>query len=225
MWRVCAATLTTIFKTPVTEWPLFIFHILLSPNAPHFQNALSLNDPLFLEIFIGENGRHALTEWRPFPPINDHLVICTQYLFGRRDSCSCLIEFRTKIESLTKWPPFFFKLKFSLKDPFFFIVLTKWPPIFLLSSLKDHRFSLFSLLLKDPYFGGLVRTSKSLPYVSATPGFSRQVITKKYILSEGFYHDISPLKDHLQGASLTPTKGLCPLYPRFCFDPHNWTSS
>ena len=39
-------------------------------------------------------------------------------------------------------PPFFFKLKSSLKDPFFFIVLTKWPPIFLLSSLKDPLFSL-----------------------------------------------------------------------------------
>ena len=85
MWRVCAATLTPIFKPPVTEWPLFIFHILLSPNDPYFQNAL------FLEIFIGENGRHALTEWRPFSPINDHLglVICTQYLFGRRDLCHC----------------------------------------------------------------------------------------------------------------------------------------
>ena len=69
--------------------PLFIFHILLSPNDPHFQNALSLNDPPFLEIFIGENGRHALTEWRPFSPMNDHLIICTQYLFGRRDLCSC----------------------------------------------------------------------------------------------------------------------------------------
>ena len=62
--------------------PLFIFHILLSPNDPNFQNALSLNDPLFLEKFIGENGR-------PFSPINDNLVICTQYLFGRRDLCSC----------------------------------------------------------------------------------------------------------------------------------------
>ena len=47
MWRVCATTLTPIFKPPVTEWPPFIFHILLSPNDPHFQNALSLNDPLF----------------------------------------------------------------------------------------------------------------------------------------------------------------------------------
>ena len=89
MWRVCAAILTPIFKPPVTEWPLFIFHILLSPNDPHFQNTLSLNDPLFLEIFIGENGHYALTEWRPFSPINDYLVICTQYLFGRRDLCSC----------------------------------------------------------------------------------------------------------------------------------------
>ena len=46
MWWVYAATLTPIFKPPVTEWP-FYFHILLSPNDPHFQNALSINDPLF----------------------------------------------------------------------------------------------------------------------------------------------------------------------------------
>ena len=65
---------------------------------------------------------------------------------------------------LTKWPPFFlaFKLKSSLKDPLFFIVLTKWPPIFLLSSLKD---PIFILSPKDPYFWGRVRTSPSLPYV------------------------------------------------------------
>ena len=60
--------------------------------------------------------------------------------------------------------PFFlaFKLKSSLKDPLFFIVLTKWPPIFLLSSLKD---PIFILSPKDPYFWGRVRTSPSLPYV------------------------------------------------------------
>ena len=39
---------------------------------------------LFLEIFIGENGSHAPTEWRPFSSINDHLAVCTQYLFGSR---------------------------------------------------------------------------------------------------------------------------------------------
>ena len=98
MWRVCATTLTLIFKPPVTEWPPFYFsHFALTYNDPHFQNVLSLTPlkcsltewPPFLEIFIGENGRHALTEWHPFSPINDHLVICTQYLFGRRDLCSC----------------------------------------------------------------------------------------------------------------------------------------
>ena len=83
-----------------------------------------------------------------------------------------------KIESLTKWPPFFFKLKSSLKDPFFFIVLTKWPPIFLLSSLKDPLFSLLSLSPKDPYFWGRVRTSPSLPYVSGPPRGSSPVSQK-----------------------------------------------
>ena len=112
-------------------------------------------------------GVDALTEWRPFSPINDHRVICTQYLFGRRDLCSCQIEFCTKVRASRNDPLFFFKLKSSLKDPFFFIVLTKWPPIFLLSSLKDPLSSLFSLSPKDPYFGGRVCTSPSLPYVSA----------------------------------------------------------
>ena len=40
--------------------------------------------------------------------------------------------------------PFFFKLKYSLKDPFFFIVLTIMTPIFLkLSSLKTPFFLYF----------------------------------------------------------------------------------
>ena len=68
--------------------PLSIFHILLSPNDPIFKMLCHLMTPFFSNIYF-KNGRHALTEWRPFPPINDPVVICTQYLFGRRDSCSC----------------------------------------------------------------------------------------------------------------------------------------
>ena len=45
MWRVCTATLTPIFKPPVTEWPLFIFHILLSPNDPIFKMLSHLMAP------------------------------------------------------------------------------------------------------------------------------------------------------------------------------------
>ena len=48
--RVCAATLTLIFKPPVTEWPPFIFHILLSPNDSHFQNASHLMTPEWLHF-------------------------------------------------------------------------------------------------------------------------------------------------------------------------------
>ena len=88
MWRVCAATLTLIFKPPVTEWPILFFTFCSHLMTPIFK-MLSHFGPPFFEIFIGENGRHALTEWRPFSPINDHLVICSQYLFGRRDLCSC----------------------------------------------------------------------------------------------------------------------------------------
>ena len=104
-----------------------------------------------------------------FSPINGHLVICTQYLFGRRDLCSCLIEFCTKIESLTKWPPFFLQTEIFTKRPLLFYSPQQMTP-FLLSSLKDPLFSLFSLSPKDPYFGGRVRTYPSLPYVSAPGG-------------------------------------------------------
>ena len=72
MWRVCAATLTPIFQTPVTEWPLFIFHILLSPNDPHFQNALSLNDPPFekylsvkMGVMLSLNDTIFTNKWPP----------------------------------------------------------------------------------------------------------------------------------------------------------------
>ena len=41
--------------------PLFIFHTLLSPNDPHFQNAVSINDPILKFI----DKTKSLTEW-PF---------------------------------------------------------------------------------------------------------------------------------------------------------------
>ena len=48
---VCAATLTH-FQTACHRMTPFIFHILHSPNDPHFQNALSLNEltPFFRNI-------------------------------------------------------------------------------------------------------------------------------------------------------------------------------
>ena len=168
MWRVCAATLTPIFKPPVTEWPPFLFFTFCSHlMTPIFKMLSHLMTPFFRNIYRWKwaSCSHWMTliftnKWPPRDMYPN--------FFGRRNSC--YIEFCTKIESLTKWPPFFFfKLKSSLKDPFFFIVLTKWPPIFLLSSLKDPLFSLFSLSPKDPYFGGRVRTYPSLPYVSAPP--------------------------------------------------------
>ena len=123
-WRVCAATLTPIFKPPGTEWLLFIFHILFSPNDPHFQNALSLNDPILKIKMLSLNNSflevNAITEWAPFSPINDHLLICTQYLFGRGDLYSCSILhwdwmphemtpfFFLKTEGFTKRPPSFY---------------------------------------------------------------------------------------------------------------------
>ena len=70
-WRVCAATLIPIFKPPVTEWPLFMIHSLLSPNDHHFQNVVSLNDP----ILRNKMTNNAHTEWPPFSPINNHILI------------------------------------------------------------------------------------------------------------------------------------------------------
>ena len=96
------------------------------PHWPPFSNRLSLNDPFsfftfcshlmtpfskcsltltpFLEIFIDENGRHALTEWRPFLPINDHLVICIYPIFVWPP----------------KWPPFFLQTEVFTKRPLLF---------------------------------------------------------------------------------------------------------
>ena len=79
---------------------------------------------------------------------------------------------------------FALRLSASRDDPLFYLqteVFTKRPTsfysphqmtpyIFLLSSLKEPLFSLFSLSPKDPYFGSRVRTYPSLPYVSAPPG-------------------------------------------------------
>ena len=71
------------------------------------------------------------------------------------------------------WPPksplFFFKLKSSLKDPFFFYSPHQMTPYFSFVLTERPLFSLFSLSPKGPYFGGRVRTYPSLPYVSAPP--------------------------------------------------------
>ena len=139
--------------------PLFIFHILLSPNDPIFKMLSHLMNPLFFRNIYRWKWRHALTEWRPFSPINDHLVICTQYLFGRRDLCSCWIKFCTKIETLTtEWPLFFYKLKSSLKD-------------FLLFYSPHQMTPYFCPHWKTPFFLYLVchRKTPTLGVVSAHP--------------------------------------------------------
>ena len=125
------------FQTPVTEWPPFYFSHFALTCDPHFQNAVSLNDPILKIKMLSLNDPffleiNALTEWAPFSPINGHSLICTQYLFGKEGFI--VAKFCTKIESLTKCPPFFSKnWRLHWKTPFFFIVLTKWPPIFILS--------------------------------------------------------------------------------------------
>ena len=89
-------------------------------------------------------------------------------MFVWKEGIYIVAKFCTELRALTKWPHFFFlKTEGFTKRPLHFIVLTKWLPIFLLSSLKDPLFSLLCLSPKDPYFGGLVCTSPSLPYVSA----------------------------------------------------------
>ena len=67
-----------------------------------------------------------------------------------------MIPFFLKREGFTKRPPSFYSP--HQMTPYFSFVLTERPP-----------FSLFSLSPKDSYFGGLVPTSPSLPYVSAFP--------------------------------------------------------
>ena len=69
-------------------------------------------------------------------------------MFGRRDLCSCYIEFCTKIESLTKWPPFFLQTEVFTKrplllysphqmTPFFSLVRTERPPFFFIKSVTE----------------------------------------------------------------------------------------
>ena len=145
--------------------PFLFFTFCSHLMTPIFKMISYLMTPFF-EIFISENGRHALTEWRPFLPINDHLVICTQYLFGRRD-------FALRLRASQNDPIFFFKLKSSLKDPLFFYSPHQTTPYFSFVLTERPHFSLFSLSPKDQYFWGRVRTSPSLPYMSAPlPTFS-----------------------------------------------------
>ena len=139
----------------------------IDPSTKTYENApqnLWASYHLSVRTIPGARG-----EWRPFSPINNHLVICPGWYVPNicLEGGIYVVAKRLRAHEMT---PFFFKLKSSLKDPFFFfIVLTKWPPIFLLSSLTDPIFSLFSLSPKDPYFWGRVRTSPSLPYVIAPP--------------------------------------------------------
>ena len=67
---------------------------------------------------------------------------------------------------LTKWPPFFlaFKLKSSLKDPFFYSPHQMTPYFSFVLTERPHIYSVTDSP-KDPYFWGRVRTSPSLPYV------------------------------------------------------------
>ena len=123
---------------------------------------------LFCHIYRWKWASCSHSEWRRFSPINDHLVIRTQYLFGRSDLCSCLIEFCTKIESLTKWPLFFLQTEVFTKRPLLFYSTHQMTPYFSFALTERPPF-FFSLSPKDPYFWGCVRTSPSLPYVSAPP--------------------------------------------------------
>ena len=77
-----------------------------------------------------------------------------------------MTPFFLQIEAFTKRPPSLYSP--HQITPYFSSVLTERPLPF---------FSLFSLSLKDPYFGGRVRTSPSLPYVSAPRGQIMMVLS------------------------------------------------
>ena len=144
-------TLTPIFKPPVTEWPLFLFHILLSPNDPIFKMLSHLMTPFFRNIYRWKWA--SCSHWM------------TPIFTNKRPPRDMYPIFVWP----PKWPPFFFKLKSSLKDPFFFYSPRQTTPYFSFVLTERPLFSLFSLSPKDPYFGGRVRTYPSLPYVSAPP--------------------------------------------------------
>ena len=90
--------------------PHFIFHILLSLNDPHFQNALSLINPILKIKMLSLNdpflNKMLSVNEPPFSSINDHLLICTRYFFGRRDLYSCY--FALRLRASLNDPPFFF---------------------------------------------------------------------------------------------------------------------
>ena len=101
MWQVCAATLTPILKHPTPWMTLFLFFTFCSHLMTPIFKMLSLNDMILrnkmlsLVFFL----RNALTEW---PPLDMYPIFVWKEGFivtGRLPFC-------TKIESLTKWPPF-----------------------------------------------------------------------------------------------------------------------
>ena len=148
---------------------------------------------------------HALNEWPPFSPINDHLLICTQYLFG---------------EGFI----FALRLRASLYDPFFFLKtegFTKRPP----SLYSPHQMiPLFFLCphWKTPFFLYIAchRKTPTLRVLSAHPRHFHMWVPPRG--SEKAPFTISALKRRQLGGELrllTPTKGLCTLDPRGTFAP------
>ena len=131
--------------------PFLFFTFCCHLMNPIFKMLSHLMTPFF-RIFIGENG-HALTEWHPFSLINDDLVICTQYLFGRRIYVVAKSKFALRLSTSRNDPLFFFKLKFSLKDLLLFIALTKWPPIFFCPHWKTPFFLYLVCHWKTPTLG------------------------------------------------------------------------
>ena len=131
------------FQTACHWMTLFIFHILLSPNDPHFQNAFSLNEltPLFRNIHRWKWP--ACSHW--MTPIPTSWYVPNISLEGG----IYVVAKRLRAHKMT---PFFLQTEVFTKRPLlFFIVLTKWPPIF---PLSDHW--------KTPFFLYLVSHRKTL---------------------------------------------------------------
>ena len=139
--------------------PFLFFTFCSHLMTPIFKMLSHLMTPFFRNVYlIWASCSHLIMT--PFSPINDHLVICTQSLkegfFALRLTASRNDpSFFLYTEVFTKRPPSFYSP--HQMTPYCSFVLTERPPFF----------SLFSLSPKDPYFRGRVRTSPSLPYVSA----------------------------------------------------------
>ena len=148
----CSHLMTPIFKM-LSHWMTPIFrnkcsHWMTPGSQINARNAKWT--PL--------SAKNALTEWLPLSELH---VLTEWSPFSEKNALTECPNVQKWMLSLNEplFPPFFYRL--HQITPYFSGPLTERP-----------LFSLYSLSPKDPYFWSRCRTSPSLPYLSASPGYS-----------------------------------------------------